>query len=94
MWSRHTAGRTDVDVAALVEASDLFTPADIEHAARTAAQTSFERDLEGVGTRGASAAQLGASTEDLLAAIAQCRPSVTPAMTGEFAADITAHARF
>ncbi|WP_030295375.1 hypothetical protein [Streptomyces katrae] len=49
IWSRYTAGRTDVDVAALVAASELFTPADIEHAARIAAQVSFERDLEGVG---------------------------------------------
>lgn len=83
-----------MDVAALVAASELFTPADIEHAARIAAQVSFERDLEAVGARGAAATQPGASTQDYLEAVAQCRPTVTPAMTGEFAADITAHARF
>ncbi|AZM87803.1 MULTISPECIES: ATP-binding protein [Streptomyces] len=94
IWSRYTAGRTGVDVAALVAATELFTPADIEHAARIAAQVSFERDLESVGARGAAAAQPGAGTEDYLAAVAQCRPTVTPAMTGEFQADITAHARF
>lgn len=37
--------------------------------------------------------RLGASAEDYLAAIAQCRPTVTPAMVDEFRADITAHAR-
>ncbi|KJY23915.1 ATPase AAA, partial [Streptomyces katrae] len=93
IWSRYTAGRADVDVAALVAATELFTPADIEHAARIAAQVSFERDLESVGARGA-AAQPGATTADYLEAVAQCRPTVTPAMTGEFHADITAHARF
>ncbi|MER5810126.1 bifunctional GNAT family N-acetyltransferase/ATP-binding protein [Streptomyces sp. NPDC002033] len=94
IWSRYTAGRADVDVAALVAATELFTPADIEHAARIAAQVSFERDLEAVGARGAAASQLGAATADYLAAVAQCRPTVTPAMTGEFEADIDAHARF
>ncbi len=94
IWARYTAGRADVDVSALVEATELFTPADIEHAARIAAQVSFERDLEAVGARGAAAAQLGATTRDYLEAVRQCRPTVTPAMTGEFEADITAHARF
>lgn len=92
IWSRYTDGRSDADVPVLVAASELFTPADIEHAARIAAQTAFERDLETIGTgeRGAP----GADTEDYLAAIVQCRPTVTPAMIEEFGADITAHARF
>ncbi|MFF4953210.1 ATP-binding protein [Streptomyces chattanoogensis] len=93
IWSRYTDGRADVDVAALVAASELFTPADIEHAARVAAQASFERDLESVGLGAGAQGRLGASTEDYLAAIAQCRPTVTPAMVEEFEADITAHAR-
>ncbi|BDH12433.1 hypothetical protein HOK021_36120 [Streptomyces hygroscopicus] len=93
IWSRYTDGRADVDVAALVTASELFTPADIEHAARVAAQTSFERDLEAIGVGAGAHGRLGASTEDYLAAIAQCRPTVTPAMIDEFDADITAHAR-
>ncbi|MEU9942005.1 ATP-binding protein [Streptomyces lavendulae] len=94
IWSRYTAGRAGVDVAALVEASELFTPADIEHAARIAAQVSFERDLEAAVVRGLGATPPGATTEDYLAAVAQCRPTVTPAMTGEFQADIATHARF
>ncbi|OKK03369.1 AAA family ATPase [Streptomyces sp. CB03234] len=90
IWSRYTDGRSDVDVSVLVAASDLFTPADIEHAARIAAQTAFERDL---GDQDQGRAP-GASTEDYLEAIAQCRPTVTPAMIDQFGADITAHARF
>lgn len=71
----------------LVGASDLFTPADIEHAARVAAQSAFERDLTAPdGTE-------GASTRDYLGAIEQARPTVTPAMIEEFGADITSHAR-
>ncbi|AJT61832.1 hypothetical protein T261_0140 [Streptomyces lydicus] len=93
IWSRYTDGRADVDVTALVAASELFTPADIEHAARVAAQASFERDLESIGRGTGAQGRLGASTEDYLAAIAQCRPTVTPAMVEEFEADITAHAR-
>ncbi|MDJ0465294.1 bifunctional GNAT family N-acetyltransferase/ATP-binding protein [Streptomyces sp. H27-C3] len=94
IWSRYTDGRSDVDVAVLVAASELFTPADIEHAARSAAQAAFERDLETVGAATAGQRLPGAGTEDYLAAIAQCRPTVTPAMIDQFGADITAHARF
>ncbi|MCF3172325.1 GNAT family N-acetyltransferase [Streptomyces sioyaensis] len=93
IWSRYTDGRADVDIAALVAASELFTPADIEHAARVAAQASFERDLEAIGVGAGARGRLGASTEDYLAALARCRPTVTPAMLDEFGADITAHAR-
>jgi len=88
IWSRYAATRSDVDLSVLVGASELFTPADIEHAARIAAQAAFERDL-GDGTSDTA----GATTEDYLAAIAQCRPTVTPALIEEFTADITSHAR-
>jgi SpoVK/Ycf46/Vps4 family AAA+-type ATPase len=89
IWSRYAQTRADVDLADLVAASELFTPADIEHAARSAAQAAFERDL---GTPG-GAAEAGAATDDYLAAIAQCRPTVTPAMIEQFTADIASHAR-
>ncbi|WP_433414448.1 hypothetical protein ACQP1V_34195 [Microtetraspora malaysiensis] len=42
-----------VDLDALVEAIARFTPADIGHAARTAAQTAFERHLARGGPPGA-----------------------------------------
>ncbi|MFD0272926.1 ATP-binding protein [Kitasatospora sp. NPDC127111] len=87
IWSRYAAGRADVELDALVGASELFTPADIEHAARVAAQAAFERDLTAPdGTE-------GASTADYLTAIRAARPTVTPAMVEEFGADITSHAR-
>ncbi|WP_371500653.1 bifunctional GNAT family N-acetyltransferase/ATP-binding protein [Kitasatospora sp. NBC_00374] len=88
IWSRYAVTRTDVDLEVLVRRTELFTPADIEHAARIAAQAAFERDLGEIGSRPA-----GATTEDYLAAIAQCRPTVTPAMVEEFTADIGSHAR-
>ncbi|NUS54801.1 MAG: ATP-binding protein, partial [Streptomycetaceae bacterium] len=89
MWARYAhARRPDVDLEALVRASELFTPADIDHAARIAAQVSFERDLDTPETT-----TPGAGTEDFLHAVAQCRPTVTPAMVTDFRADITTHAR-
>ncbi|MFJ1702926.1 ATP-binding protein [Kitasatospora sp. NPDC088346] len=88
IWSRYAVTRTDVDLELLVRRTELFTPADIEHAARIAAQAAFERDLGELGSHPA-----GATTEDYLAAIAQCRPTVTPAMVEEFTADIGSHAR-
>ncbi|WP_405773853.1 ATP-binding protein [Streptomyces sp. NBC_00859] len=84
IWSRCSGGRGNVDLDTLVEASELFTPADIAHAARIAAQAAFERD----------AAEAGAHTGDYLNALRQCRPTVTPAAITEFTADITTHARF
>jgi SpoVK/Ycf46/Vps4 family AAA+-type ATPase len=45
IWTRYTDEITDeeVDIERLVEASEMFTPADIEFAARKAAQRAFER---------------------------------------------------
>ncbi|MCX4744059.1 bifunctional GNAT family N-acetyltransferase/ATP-binding protein [Kitasatospora sp. NBC_01287] len=91
IWRRHAADRPTVDLDALVAASASFTPADIEHAARGAAQAAFERDLARPVPGPPESA--GASTEDYLAATARCRPTVTPAMIEEFTADIATHAR-
>lgn len=88
IWSRYAVTRSDVDLGVLVGASELFTPADIEHAARIAAQAAFERDPGDTGPDG-----VGATTEDYLAAIAQCRPTVTPELVEAFTADIGSHAR-
>ena len=52
IWQRYIGEITDepVEVGELVSASNLFTPADVEWAARTAAQTAFEREhFDGVG---------------------------------------------
>jgi SpoVK/Ycf46/Vps4 family AAA+-type ATPase len=75
-----------VDVGVLVGASSLFTPADIEWAARKAAQRAFEREhFEGRGSR--------AVTEDFLAAISETRPTLTPAMVEQFESDTERFAR-
>lgn len=83
------AGRDDVELDSLVTQSDTFTPADIEHAARLAAQQAFERDV----VEGHTPDQPGASTEDYLTAIGQVRPTVTNSMVAEFTEDIATFAR-
>jgi AAA+ superfamily predicted ATPase/GNAT superfamily N-acetyltransferase len=91
LWQRFVGAteRLDVDVAALVAATAGFTPADIEHAARVAAQAAFERDV----VHGESDAVAGASTDDYLVAVSQIRPTVTQQMRAEFAEDIEHFAR-
>jgi transitional endoplasmic reticulum ATPase len=75
-----------LDISALVEATELFTPADIEFAARKAAQRAFQREhFERVGTR--------AATEDFLAAIAQTRPTLAREMVEAFEEDRRRFAR-
>ena len=79
IWQRYIGEITDepVDVAELVSASNLFTPADVEWSARTAAQRAFEREhFDGVGQR--------ATTDDFLAAIRSAKPTLTQEMIDEF----------
>ena len=88
IWQRYVDEITDedVDVGALVEATELFTPADIEFAARKAAQRAFEREhFEGGGTR--------ATTGDFLAAIRQTRPTLAREMVDDFERDRERFAR-
>jgi transitional endoplasmic reticulum ATPase len=88
IWERYVGEITDeqVDVGVLVDASPLFTPADIEWAARKAAQRAFEREhFDGTGSR--------ATTDDFLAAIAETRATLTPAMVEEFVADTARFSR-
>jgi SpoVK/Ycf46/Vps4 family AAA+-type ATPase len=80
VWQRYlgaTNGSGNIDVDRLVTASELFTPADIEFAARKGAQAAFEREMrDGRG--------LPAVTEDYLTAIGQIRPTLTAAILAEF----------
>jgi transitional endoplasmic reticulum ATPase len=88
IWSRYLRPITDepVDVDALVEHSQYFTPADIEFAARKAAQAAFEREhFEGQPSR--------AGTQDFLDAIRATRPSLTRATLMEFEEDAERYAR-
>jgi transitional endoplasmic reticulum ATPase len=91
LWQRFVSGseRQDVDLDALASATDGFTPADIEYAARVAAQSAFEREV----VQGEQAEARGASTDDYLAAIAQVKPTVTTEMLAAFAEDIDEFAR-
>ncbi|AVH54871.1 MULTISPECIES: ATP-binding protein [Streptomyces] len=82
IWRRYlgTAAET-VDVNRLVEASELFTPADIEFAARKGAQAAFEREV--VHRKGEPA-----TTETYLAAIHDTRPTLTDQMIKDFQGDM------
>ena len=62
LWRSHVArsGRTDICIDSLVAASETFTPADVDHAARAAAQHAFEREV----VAGERPAQRGASQSD------------------------------
>lgn len=89
MWQSYVEGITDedVDVAALVEASDLFTPADIEFAARKAAHIAFEREhFEGRSQR--------ASTDDFLTAIGGTKRTLTDEMVSAFEENTEQFARY
>ncbi|MEV6205654.1 ATP-binding protein [Kitasatospora sp. NPDC051914] len=92
IWTRYLGPdrAAGIDLDALVLASDRFTPADIEYAARTAAQTAFERHLaEGDG----HAADPRRLTEDHLSAIAHTRPSLTEEDIRTFDQDLRNAAR-
>ena len=87
IWSRYLGPMTEaVEVDKLVEASAMFTPADIEFAARKGAQCAFEREVE--FRRGEPA-----RTDDYLSAIADTRPTLTDAMLSEFEEDIALRTR-
>jgi transitional endoplasmic reticulum ATPase len=73
-------------VPAIVEESRLFTPADIEFAARRTAQLAFERVLFDHGEE-------QVTTGDALRAVGQSRRTLTPELVAEFEQDIQAYAR-
>ena len=78
IWLRYLgAAGGGIDVDRLVTASELFTPADIEFAARKGSQAAFEREIREPAGR-------PAVTEDFLSAIEQIRPTLTPDMLAEF----------
>ncbi|HVL33165.1 MAG TPA: ATP-binding protein [Actinomycetota bacterium] len=82
IWQRYVDEITDekIDIFALVSATEMFTPADIEFAARKAAQQAFEREhFEGIVRR--------ADTEEFLEAIAETKPTLTREMIDAFADD-------
>ncbi|ARP71997.1 AAA family ATPase [Streptomyces pluripotens] len=87
IWARYLgASARSVNLGQLVEASELFTPADIEFAARKGAQAAFEREI-------AQRQGLPATTEDYMTAIGDTRPSLTARAIQEFAEDIDEYSR-
>lgn len=89
MWERYVEEITDedVDVDRLVDESAWFTPADIEFAARKAAQIAFEREhFHGRQHR--------AVTEDFLTALQETRPTLTEEMIEAFEHDTGTYARY
>ncbi|QCQ91054.1 ATP-binding protein [Rhodococcus sp. SGAir0479] len=81
VWRRYLGASADhVDLDRLVEASELFTPADIEFASRKGSQAAFEREVtERTGRP--------ATTADYLSAIADTRPTLTTDLLTEFEED-------
>jgi SpoVK/Ycf46/Vps4 family AAA+-type ATPase len=86
IWTRYLGPAAAVDLDRLVAASELFTPADIEFAARKGAQAAFEREI--VHRRGRPA-----TTEDYLVAVADTRPTLTARAIEEFTEDIGTYSR-
>ncbi|MGW1741156.1 ATP-binding protein [Nocardia sp. NPDC001965] len=71
----------NVDFDELVAASEMFTPADIEYAARKGSQRAFEHEVT-------YRTGVPAGTDDYLAAIADTRPTLTEQALASFAEDI------
>ncbi|MFM9918805.1 ATP-binding protein [Lacisediminihabitans sp. H27-G8] len=92
IWERYIPASVDglVDLDALVVASDGFSPADVEYAARRASQEALERALfSGADASGPA----GPSTQDYIAAISSTRTTVSPQVAAEFLEDIERLAR-
>jgi transitional endoplasmic reticulum ATPase len=88
IWERYLAGmpHAEVDMAAVIDQSRLFTPADIEFAARRTAQLVFERVMFERGDE-------LTTTADILHGIGQTRRTLTEEMVGQFEQDIEDYAR-
>jgi transitional endoplasmic reticulum ATPase len=88
IWERYLTQvpHDGIDTAAMVEQSRLFTPADIEFAARRTAQLVFERVVLDHGEE-------VMTTADVLAGIQQTRPTLTADTVAQFEQDIESYAR-
>jgi SpoVK/Ycf46/Vps4 family AAA+-type ATPase len=88
IWDRYLDAipHAGLDLAAIVDGSRLFTPADIEFAARRTAQLAFERVLFEHGKE-------EVTTADVLQGIAETRRTLTAALVADFEQDIQDYAR-
>ena len=91
IWHRYIppGSLESVDVTELVKRTDGFSPADIEFAARKAAQKALESAVYDNGV----SVPTGPTTEDYLWAIGDTRMTVSGEMVGAFLEDIDALAR-
>ncbi|TFC50567.1 MULTISPECIES: ATP-binding protein [unclassified Cryobacterium] len=92
IWERYIppAVAGTVDLAALVAASDGFSPADIEYAARRASQQALEDALSAGADESVPG---GPGTQDYLAGIRGTRTTVSAQVAAEFLEDIDRLAR-
>ncbi len=92
IWERYVPGSVAgaVDLDALVTASDGFSPADIEYAARRASQEALERALFAGADESAPG---GPSTGDYISGIRATRTTVSAQVAAEFLEDIERLAR-
>ena len=88
IWDRYLAAvpHADLDMAAIVERSMLYTPADIEFASRRTAQLVFERVMFEHGEE-------LTTTADVVRGIEQTRRTLTTEMVTQFEQDIKDYAR-
>jgi transitional endoplasmic reticulum ATPase len=87
IWTRYLGPNSAaIDVPRLVDASAMFTPADIEFAARKGGQAAFEREI--LDRRGEPP-----TTEDYLTAIANTRPTLSDRALTEFGEDTEQYTR-
>ena len=88
IWDRYLSAipHGEVDMPAIVEESRLFTPADIEFAARRTAQLAFEHVMFEGGEQ-------EVTTSDIRHAISQTRRTLTPELVADFEQDIEDYAR-
>jgi transitional endoplasmic reticulum ATPase len=108
MWQRFIPATVlaDVDIQALVNRSEGFSPADIEFAARSASQRALEKAVYAGGTApaaadgaapgavpGAGAGRRGPTTRDYLETIADTRATVSEEVREAFLEDIGTLAR-
>jgi SpoVK/Ycf46/Vps4 family AAA+-type ATPase len=93
IWRRYIpAGVLErIDLDALVAASELFTPADIEFAARKGSQRALETAVYGEHDPPPDAR--GPTTADYAAALSETRPTLTRAIVDDFDEDIETIAR-
>ena len=88
IWERYLVSMVhdELDLEAIVAASDMFTPADIEFAARRCAQAVFEGAVLEQGPE-------LVTTEDVLRAVDRTRPTLSAEICQSFEQDIADFAR-